>query len=59
MVTQVVTVQLIVGMSVVNIIVLMGVSHVKYVEKLGAFLSVAVSLPFDQYLFRVCLQCYP
>jgi hypothetical protein len=27
-----------------NIIVLLGTSHVKYVEKLGAFLSVAVSL---------------
>lgn len=29
--------------SVGNIIVLLGTSHVKYVEKLGAFLSVAVS----------------
>lgn len=32
------------GRSVVaNIVVLMAVCHVKYIEKLGAFLSVAVS----------------
>ncbi|CAE6527123.1 unnamed protein product [Rhizoctonia solani] len=32
------------GTTLVNIIVLLGTSHVKYVEKLGAFLSVAVRL---------------
>lgn len=38
------------GTTVANIIVLMGVSHVKYVEKLGAFLSVAVTMIMAQRL---------
>lgn len=32
---------------VANIVVLMAVCHVKYIEKLGAFLSVAVSTATD------------
>ncbi|KAG9121007.1 hypothetical protein FRC07_003224 [Ceratobasidium sp. 392] len=38
------------GTTLVNIIVLLGVSHVKYVEKLGAFLSVAVTMIMAQHL---------
>ncbi|QRV78612.1 alpha/beta hydrolase family protein [Ceratobasidium sp. AG-Ba] len=38
------------GTTLVNVIVLLGVSHVKYVEKLGAFLSVAVTMIMAQHL---------
>ncbi|QRW20782.1 hypothetical protein RhiXN_05771 [Rhizoctonia solani] len=38
------------GTTLCNIIVLLGTSHVKYVEKLGAFLSVAVTMIMAQRL---------
>ncbi|CAE6485075.1 unnamed protein product [Rhizoctonia solani] len=38
------------GTTLGNIIVLLGTSHVKYVEKLGAFLSVAVTMIMAQRL---------
>ncbi|KAH7338289.1 hypothetical protein B0J17DRAFT_418438 [Rhizoctonia solani] len=38
------------GTTLGNIIVLLGTSHVKYVEKLGAFLSVAVTMIMAQHL---------
>ncbi|KAG8681232.1 hypothetical protein FRC09_017661 [Ceratobasidium sp. 395] len=38
------------GTTLVNMVVLLGVSHVKYVEKLGAFLSVAVTMIMAQHL---------
>ncbi|KAJ1311237.1 hypothetical protein OPQ81_009737 [Rhizoctonia solani] len=38
------------GTTFANIIVLMAVSHVKYIEKLGAFLSVAITMIMAQHL---------
>ncbi|KAG9095458.1 hypothetical protein FS749_010418 [Ceratobasidium sp. UAMH 11750] len=38
------------GTTFANLIVLMSVSHVKYIEKLGAFLSVAVTMIMSQHL---------
>lgn len=38
------------GTTLANIIVLMAVLHVKYIEKLGAFLSVAITMIMSQHL---------
>ena len=38
------------GTTLVNIVVLLGTSHVRYVEKLGAFFSVAVTMIMAQHL---------
>ncbi|KAG8691506.1 hypothetical protein FRC11_002402 [Ceratobasidium sp. 423] len=38
------------GTTLTNVIVLMAVCHVKYVEKLGAFLSVAITMIMAQHL---------
>ncbi|KAG9104869.1 hypothetical protein FRC06_006694 [Ceratobasidium sp. 370] len=38
------------GTTLSNVIVLMAVCHVKYIEKLGAFLSVAVTMIMSQHL---------